>query len=344
MLAPNVREVNENQSLGNFGGVRGQLLTQAGNDLALGGDLSARDLRKSQQQARMASTARGRSRDASGILSELQNNSEAQDKRRNERRSFAGQVMQQEGQLRSQENAMGLQASMTNQQTQMGLTQMDQASQAANQSSELQRQKMLLGASESDINRGIQVDQINKQFEQSGLAMDRAAAAQRVGLEQATAADPLASITGRASGAGVMNSQNLYGNAAAGVQAPSMYNPAQGAEFASNQAAGLNTYNAAIASAQAQVSAGKSSMFGSIIGGVAGGVGAAIGCWVAREVYGDTNYRWVLFRQWLFSDSPTWFKNIYLKFGERFAEFISDKPKLKSCIKKWMDSKIKKGK
>ena len=142
---------------------------------------------------------------------------------------------------------------------------MDQAAQVANQSNELARQQMLLGATEKDIDRGIQVDQINTGNEMQGLQMDRAAAAQ-VGLEQATSADPLAAVTGRPSGAGVVGAGNIYGNAAGASQVPMMYNPAQGAEFIANQAAGLNSYNAAMAGAQAQVSAGRSNMFGQIIG------------------------------------------------------------------------------
>jgi hypothetical protein len=48
----------------------------------------------------------------------------------------------------------------------------------------------------------------------------------------------------------------------------------------------------------------------------------------------------VLFREWLFSKAPAWFRNLYIKYGERFAEFISNKPKLKSLIRRWMDSRI----
>ena len=65
------------------------------------------------------------------------------------------------------------------------------------------------------------------------------------------------------------------------------------------------------------------------------------GCWVAREVYGINNYKWLLFRNYLFNESPIWFKNIYIKHGEKFAKFISNKPLLKSIIKLWMNKKIK---
>ena len=75
------------------------------------------------------------------------------------------------------------------------------------------------------------------------------------------------------------------------------------------------------------------------IGGMA--AGAAIGkCWVAREVYGEHNPAWLLFRNWLDTDAPRWFDKLYLAFGERFANFISNKPRLKARIRRWMDSKI----
>ena len=45
---------------------------------------------------------------------------------------------------------------------------------------------------------------------------------------------------------------------------------------------------------------------------------------------------WLLFRQWLFENSPDWFFNLYIKHGEKFAQFISDKPLIKWAIRKWM--------
>jgi hypothetical protein len=42
----------------------------------------------------------------------------------------------------------------------------------------------------------------------------------------------------------------------------------------------------------------------------------------------------------MLSKAPRWFLKLYIKYGERFAEFISNKPMLKSIIRKWMDSKI----
>ena len=72
----------------------------------------------------------------------------------------------------------------------------------------------------------------------------------------------------------------------------------------------------------------------------AGGAGKLLFCWVAREVYGEDNPRWMIFKTWLEFHAPNWFFNIYIKHGEKFAEFISGKPIIKSLIRKWMDTKV----
>ena len=67
---------------------------------------------------------------------------------------------------------------------------------------------------------------------------------------------------------------------------------------------------------------------------------AAIFCWVAREVFGNDNPKWLLFYRWKETQAPRWFKNLYNKHGEAFAEWISDKPRIKSMIRWWMESRI----
>jgi hypothetical protein len=66
-----------------------------------------------------------------------------------------------------------------------------------------------------------------------------------------------------------------------------------------------------------------------------------MGCWIAREVYGETNPRWQKFRDWLFIQSPDWLFNWYMDNGYEFANYIKDKPLLKRLIRWWMDKKIK---
>jgi len=77
------------------------------------------------------------------------------------------------------------------------------------------------------------------------------------------------------------------------------------------------------------------------LGSLASGLGA-MGvkfCWVAREAYGPENPKWLSFRTWMFAEAPDWLFNLYGKYGERFAKFISNKPKVKSVIR-WMMDKV----
>ncbi len=63
-------------------------------------------------------------------------------------------------------------------------------------------------------------------------------------------------------------------------------------------------------------------------------------CWVAREVYGETNPRWMLFRAWMLDDSPSWFRNAYLKHGPRVAIWLKGRNVIKGLLRRWMDSRI----
>lgn len=82
--------------------------------------------------------------------------------------------------------------------------------------------------------------------------------------------------------------------------------------------------------------------FTSGIGNLTSAAGGIAGmCWVAREVYGVDNPRWILFRDWLATDAPMWLFKSYVRYGERFAQFIHNKPILKFIIRKLMDTKTK---
>lgn len=74
-------------------GLNQQMLAQAQQGMQAGGRLTARELRTAQQNARMASTARGRGRDFSGVLAELNFGEQASRARETQRQNFAGQVM-----------------------------------------------------------------------------------------------------------------------------------------------------------------------------------------------------------------------------------------------------------
>jgi polysaccharide export outer membrane protein len=63
-------------------------------------------------------------------------------------------------------------------------------------------------------------------------------------------------------------------------------------------------------------------------------------CWVAREVYGEHDPRWLLFRAWLLTDAPVWLRDLYADHGEQFAAWIHDKPLVKAALRVLMDRAI----
>jgi hypothetical protein len=99
------------------------------------------------------------------------------------------------------------------------------------------------------------------------------------------------------------------------------------------------------ADSRAKVAAENAGAKGSsAIGSLIGTLGSAYitgsfgtGCWVAREVYGEYNPQWFMFRLWMKKRAPTWFYNLYWAYGERFASFISNKPKFKKVIRYFMN-------
>ena len=104
-----------------------------------------------------------------------------------------------------------------------------------------------------------------------------------------------------------------------------------GATGMEHQAA-MNTYNQKMA----QAGNTMSGLFGLGSAGI-GAYGTIAACWVARAVYGETNPKWLIFREWLFTLAPKWLLKLYIRFGERFASFIKDKPKIKNIIRHYMD-------
>lgn len=103
--------------------------------------------------------------------------------------------------------------------------------------------------------------------------------------------------------------------------------------------------NITLQAAQLQANAAKSAGQSSMIGDIASAALPALMkflpiCWVAREVYGTKTGTWKVFRSWMLTQAPEWLRNAYIKHGPQIAEFIKDKPVLKSVIRRWMDSKI----
>ena len=69
-------------------------------------------------------------------------------------------------------------------------------------------------------------------------------------------------------------------------------------------------------------------------------LGASL-CWVAREVYGEDDPKWLQFREWVIGYSPNWFYKAYSKYGENVAKVVAKVPALKLVIRPFMDAKRK---
>jgi len=164
----------------------------------------------------------------------------------------------------------------------------------------------------------------------------RSFASQVVGLNAATSADPFMAILGKP-GVGMGAAQGFAAQGQ-GMVPQQSFNPESayaGSLAAGNYNAELNA-NIASANARAAVASGAMKSMGSITSAM------ITKCWVAREVYGANNPMWLLFRNWLETQSPVWFHDLYVKYGQRFAGWLSKNEWLKPSIKKWMDSRIKK--
>ena len=166
---------------------------------------------------------------------------------------------------------------------------------------------------------------------------------QVAGINQAVYGDPYLQILGRPSQS--FSAAQGYGQQAQGLvngSGASLFNPES--SYAGNIYNSNQQYSALFA--QPSTLSKYNMLFDSVIGkpagafgSMAGGLGAA--CWVAREVYGADDPRWMLFRTWLHEEAPEWFFNLYVRHGEAFAAWIHDKPRLKALIRVWMNGRIR---
>jgi hypothetical protein len=213
------------------------------------------------------------------------------------------------------------------------------------------------------------------QYSDARQAQRRDFAGRVLGMNQAVTGDPMMGVLGRPSGASPQAGAMLgVGQATASAGGPSgMFDPMNqyaAGVYGGNQQMASNMYGAQAgiinnnfsASAglmgsmygadrdyDAQKAAARAQRTGSILGGLFGGAGSAIGgmaiaglfCWVAREVYGEQDDRWLKFRVWLHAHAPVWFYKLYARYGERFARWLKGKPLVKRLIRAWMDTKVK---
>ena len=332
---------------GNEGTLRSALLGDAKTALSQG--LTDRETRSIQDAARARSTMMGRTFDQSGAIAEAEARVQEDNARRMQNRSFAQSVMGQDAGLQQGDITRGMaqeseQAGLQ-QQVNLAQAQMDQQANAfgaqSAQSADVANQRQAQQAAQFGVGATMDAERANETLRQQGLGNYINAVGNLARIEDQSTLDPFQALLGRAGGGSLQAGGQVFGQAGYGLNSgPQYLNPESGLGYISQMAANeANMYGAQL-SADATRDAGMMSMIGSIAGA---GVGAGIKkklCWVAREVYGPTNPAWLQFRKWMFTESPNWFFKLYAEYGERFANWISNKPRIKSIIRKWMDSKI----
>ena len=270
------------------------------------GELSPLEQRRAQQSSRQASLARGREMGQGSLYDEMLARQSEELNKQERQVALGSQLLGQEAGMRGARLGQGA-----------GMLQGSEALAAQRRAEQLQR--MQLGAGFIGQEEGIQSGRFGQAF----------------GMNRQLAGDVGMAILGRPSAAIGLGQQTL-GQAqqgAAGQMGPQLFDSNVGINMAlQNQ---QNQFG--LLGSQAQANASRSAGFM----GAAGQIGAAFICWVAREVYGAQNPQWIQFRNWMLNDAPSWFLNLYIKYGERFAKFISNKPVLKNIIRKWMNTKIK---
>ena len=177
---------------------------------------------------------------------------------------------------------------------------------------------------------------------QRGLYNERLqGAGQTIGLNQSFYGG---NVFDRPSGS---SAQGLY-QQAAGVGPDQVFDP-YSSYFGNAYGFNANAQNASSIAQANNKAAITGAMFGAAgqLGGAAIGAGGQMGaasiaakCWVAREVFGQTNPEWLRFRTWLETRAPRWFFRLYNAHGERFAAWVADKPIIKSGIRRWMRARI----
>jgi hypothetical protein len=86
---------------------------------------------------------------------------------------------------------------------------------------------------------------------------------------------------------------------------------------------------------------GMGGMGGGMGGGMmGGGMGGNPFCWVAREVYGVHDPRWLAFRDWMTWQAPEWLQNLYATHGEACAHWLRERPAAKAALRLVMDRAV----
>jgi hypothetical protein len=162
----------------------------------------------------------------------------------------------------------------------------------------------------------------------------------QAGQNQAIYGDPFMQILGRQGQA----FSSIPGTTVMGQQAqqntgPSLFQPESQMGFDIWNTGYQGELGANIAGAN-----NNAALFGALLG-AGGSVGGAAMCWVAREIYGPTDIRWLQFRRYVCMYAPGWFFRLYRDHGQRFASWLRKNGRIQRVcrpyIRKYMDRKIR---
>jgi hypothetical protein len=130
---------------------------------------------------------------------------------------------------------------------------------------------------------------------------------------------------------------------------------ADAAQVALSNIAGQNNWNQAdyaykvqesqfAANMAAQQSVASTNAANAQTGGIISGAGSAVSalavvafCWVARAAYGPYNPRWKRFRYYMHTQAPACLKEAYTRFGPRFADWLSGRPRVSLFVRSVME-------
>jgi hypothetical protein len=59
-------------------------------------------------------------------------------------------------------------------------------------------------------------------------------------------------------------------------------------------------------------------------------------CWIARAAFGDNDIRWMIFREWLVVDAPTWLLNWYDRHGEAVGAWLRGHANMQKLVRALM--------
>jgi hypothetical protein len=59
-------------------------------------------------------------------------------------------------------------------------------------------------------------------------------------------------------------------------------------------------------------------------------------CWVARAAFGESDFRWMIFRAWLMENAPAWFRSLYLRHGEAVGAWLAGKDRSRAVVRAMM--------